>query len=207
MGVAPTSSAAVSTTWNSGRFRVISTMRSPRPIPRPARPAATRQARAAYSCHVHSPQPSPAFQRRATASGREATTAANSFGTVRPATRADSSALLVTAIRPLSARRAGCRTCCSARLPGPAPGDRVVSRPVLHRRPGEKVPAGVENLWTVVENVADRVPRRSLGRPAGWVSAGFLYSDPSSGRVASMPGSPLDAGALVTDPGVVAALP
>src|SRR5262245_45259951 len=86
IGVAPTSRAPMSATKNSGRLRIMSTTRSPRPTPSPWRPAATRQASSAYSAKVVSCQPSPSRARSATASGRARTVSRKRPGTVCPRT-------------------------------------------------------------------------------------------------------------------------
>src|SRR5437588_10429857 len=70
------------------------TTRWPGLIPRSRRPAAIRQARSAYSAQVSAPEAVslPAGRhRRATASGRAATVAANMDGTVLPAMTASMS--------------------------------------------------------------------------------------------------------------------
>jgi len=84
IGVAPTSNAAMSATKNSGRLRIISTTRSPRPTPSSWSPAATRHASSAYSAKVDSCHPSPSRARSATASGRDRTVWRKRLGTVWP---------------------------------------------------------------------------------------------------------------------------
>ncbi len=51
-GVARSARAPRSTTWNSGRFRSISTTRSPGPTPSARSPAAARATSSACSTHV-----------------------------------------------------------------------------------------------------------------------------------------------------------
>ena len=76
----------MSTTWNSGMLRIITTMRLPRPTPSVPRPVAILATRSPYSAKVISPQPSPSFHRRATRSPWAATVPTNAVGTVRPST-------------------------------------------------------------------------------------------------------------------------
>jgi hypothetical protein len=86
-GVAPRKRVAVSSTWNSGVFRSISTTRSPGFTPRARNPAAARATRSRYSAKVISCQSSPSFQRSATASPRAATVSRKARGMVWPAMR------------------------------------------------------------------------------------------------------------------------
>ena len=74
-GVAPRKRVAVSSTWNSGVFRSISTTRSPGFTPR------------ARTAKVSSCQSAPSVQRSATASPRAATVSRKARGMVWPAMR------------------------------------------------------------------------------------------------------------------------
>ena len=90
-GVARRNVAARSTTWNSGRLRIISTIRWPGRSPAACNPAATpatwsRSCR--YVVSSHPSAPSPTIRRKATTPGFAAAVRKNAFGSVSPATTA-----------------------------------------------------------------------------------------------------------------------
>src|SRR3954467_4356901 len=78
----------MSATWNSGRLRIISATRSPRPIPSPVNAVAIRVAASPYCAYVISCQASPTCQRNAPRSPWPVTPSRKSVATVWPAVAA-----------------------------------------------------------------------------------------------------------------------